>query len=645
MAGQLQYFTQPSDIAGLRNYKYSAIDKSFIAHRILNPYWWTPLVEFFPRWVAPNLITLFGFVCVVVNILLLIYYSPNLETQCPDWVYLSFFFGLFWYQTMDNIDGKQARRTGTSGPLGELFDHGCDALNTGIANLMGLNAMGVPQSMWYAIIVLTTLTNFYLNTWEEYHTGTLYLSEISGPVEGLLSICAVFLIRYFAGPNFFISPLADTLPTQLVDFLGRENIPDTPTYTVTFILGIIMVVFNGIFSYLNVIKSLTSRGECASRAFMGFVPLGLTKLGLILWLYMSPTISTSHLLPFTLIATLLFGYHVGKIIVAHVAKRPFPYLSPPTPFVLLLALVGSGWIAQHVDDTMSLGDVVATAVDNLSLMVSSSLTPLFGDEAVAADWDWVASLLLLVPTLFIDTWKALVWENTYLAALIAPTTYYSTLLSSSSSSSLSPSPLSVSFSFPPLINATLQRDVAEMNAAAMRASTMTLASSPAVLALEGILAWSLVVVAMALYAATTSCVVSELCAIFDIHCLVIKKKKSAINNGVVDDEPIAVVKRGRHATVAAANVRRGRKTRGEDIAAAAVDLGRAFSVSPSPRRKRHVPVLSESTPVADVDGGGGGRKRSPSSKRRKEKEVDVNTSKSTPRTKNKSPSKSTVKVA
>lgn len=33
-------------------------------------------------------------------------------------------------QTMDNADGKQARRTGTSSPMGELFDHGCDALNS-----------------------------------------------------------------------------------------------------------------------------------------------------------------------------------------------------------------------------------------------------------------------------------------------------------------------------------------------------------------------------------------------------------------------------------------------------------------------------------------------------------------------------------
>lgn len=31
---------------------------------------------------------------------------------------------MFAYQSLDAIDGKQARRTGTSGPLGELFDHG-----------------------------------------------------------------------------------------------------------------------------------------------------------------------------------------------------------------------------------------------------------------------------------------------------------------------------------------------------------------------------------------------------------------------------------------------------------------------------------------------------------------------------------------
>jgi len=36
------------------------------------------------------------------------------------------------YASLDAIDGKHARRTGQCGPLGELFDHGCDALNMAV---------------------------------------------------------------------------------------------------------------------------------------------------------------------------------------------------------------------------------------------------------------------------------------------------------------------------------------------------------------------------------------------------------------------------------------------------------------------------------------------------------------------------------
>ena len=45
----------------------------------------------------------------------------------------SWAFCLFAYQSLDSIDGKQARRTGMAGPLGELFDHGCDAINTTVS--------------------------------------------------------------------------------------------------------------------------------------------------------------------------------------------------------------------------------------------------------------------------------------------------------------------------------------------------------------------------------------------------------------------------------------------------------------------------------------------------------------------------------
>lgn len=59
--------------------------------------------------------------------------------QAPTWAYLACAIGLFIYQSLDAIDGKQARRTNSSTPLGELFDHGCDSLSTGLLTFVYAN--------------------------------------------------------------------------------------------------------------------------------------------------------------------------------------------------------------------------------------------------------------------------------------------------------------------------------------------------------------------------------------------------------------------------------------------------------------------------------------------------------------------------
>lgn len=69
-------------------------------------------------------------------------------TCAPQWLWFTFAVGLFAYQSLDAIDGKQARRTGTSGPLGELFDHGCDALNTTLEVILSAAAMNLGLSWW-----------------------------------------------------------------------------------------------------------------------------------------------------------------------------------------------------------------------------------------------------------------------------------------------------------------------------------------------------------------------------------------------------------------------------------------------------------------------------------------------------------------
>ena len=49
----------------------------------------------------------------------------------PCWAFCLSALGLWAYQTLDALDGKQALRTNTSTALDELFDHGCDAVSTG----------------------------------------------------------------------------------------------------------------------------------------------------------------------------------------------------------------------------------------------------------------------------------------------------------------------------------------------------------------------------------------------------------------------------------------------------------------------------------------------------------------------------------
>lgn len=87
------------------------------------------IVGFFPTWLAPNLITSLGF-CSTLMIICLQFYLYGLTTEGPvdNWFCYLMAVCVFYYSTMDNLDGKQARRTGAGSPMGMLFDHTCDAM-------------------------------------------------------------------------------------------------------------------------------------------------------------------------------------------------------------------------------------------------------------------------------------------------------------------------------------------------------------------------------------------------------------------------------------------------------------------------------------------------------------------------------------
>lgn len=97
---------------------------------IMQKFWRWCIDNWIPEWWAPNAMTLVGLIVNVFTCSLMVYYSPNAKQDIPSYALILAAIGLFIYQTLDACDGKQARRTKTSSSLGELFDHGCDAIST-----------------------------------------------------------------------------------------------------------------------------------------------------------------------------------------------------------------------------------------------------------------------------------------------------------------------------------------------------------------------------------------------------------------------------------------------------------------------------------------------------------------------------------
>ena len=116
--------------AACRSYKYVGPNFSFLERLCLERMWaWLP-GNVYPRWLAPNVISLAGGCCILAASALMWAYSPDMRGEAPPWVYAVQALLIFCYQTLDGSDGKQARATGSGSALGEMVDHGIDALTT-----------------------------------------------------------------------------------------------------------------------------------------------------------------------------------------------------------------------------------------------------------------------------------------------------------------------------------------------------------------------------------------------------------------------------------------------------------------------------------------------------------------------------------
>lgn len=203
-----------SQIMKLQKHKYATDSDS-----ILDPYmqrWWNFVVSFMPMWLAPNLITISGLAINLLAAFVLIFSCPTATEEVPGWIPLGVCLGMFIYQTLDAIDGKQARRTGSSNALGELFDHGCDSISNLVLGVAGACAMsmGYLNPYWMLSYCFLGTFLFYIAHWQAYVTGRMRFGHVDA-TEAQFTMMAVMLLTGMFGTQFWSSKVFGFLSLRL----------------------------------------------------------------------------------------------------------------------------------------------------------------------------------------------------------------------------------------------------------------------------------------------------------------------------------------------------------------------------------------------------------------------------------------------
>lgn len=109
----------------------------------------------------------------------------------PTWKLALMTVSTFIYQNLDNLDGKQARKTSilniinidTGSPLGMLFDHGVDSLASFLLAIQFLEIIQIKKH--YVVIIalyVFIMLVFFSAIWNQYSTGVFKLGRIN-PVD------------------------------------------------------------------------------------------------------------------------------------------------------------------------------------------------------------------------------------------------------------------------------------------------------------------------------------------------------------------------------------------------------------------------------------------------------------------------------
>jgi len=260
-------------------------------------------------------------------------YCPDGMGIAPRWVYVAQAVWIFLYQALDNLDGKQARRTGSSSALGELFDHGADAFTVAIfAFVLGTTfQFGPVLTFSFGILLMAT---FFLAHWESHFTGILLLRALANPVESQCVLMLLMLLTAAFGPRMWLSVVS--LP-----IVGPVTLSSAW-------FGMLILSFLGNL-YDNVsttMQNLRSRSMDTEQAMSAFAPFAIFAAVALLWAESSGALLFEHTVLFLFTFGMAFAHLQIRLLLSGILKEHWKtYYSCLTPLIIgcmnsVLARVG-----------------------------------------------------------------------------------------------------------------------------------------------------------------------------------------------------------------------------------------------------------------------------------------------------------------
>lgn len=223
---------------------------------------------------------------------------------------------------MDAIDGKQARRTGSSSPLGQLFDHGCDCILSGVLAILLGNALGLGLNSGKFILLMSSAQiAFFVGMWEEKYVGSCRttIGGVIGTTEYLLM---------FVGAQF----MAGTFP-------WFRALPWLQDSIILFVFG--SGVFGTLICTWNVFRGVHG-WKLRGKALQSMLPIW--AINYVFNYHVHPE-NLPSFLPFMLLA-FINAYLIIQMIVATVSRTEFvprQFAAVVAPSIIFFLLPNRGW--------------------------------------------------------------------------------------------------------------------------------------------------------------------------------------------------------------------------------------------------------------------------------------------------------------